>query len=183
MTRPSRSPLLVAVASIGLALGLAACQTGGAGSPSAVASAGTAAVVSVSRSAELGDFLVDPAGRTLYVFLNDAPGTSACSDECATNWPPATIGADQSPAGSGVTAELGTLAREDGSRQLTLDGWPLYRYAGDARPGDATGEGVGGVWFVARPDGRVASESDAPSAAPSAAASPDGSGTYDPYDY
>jgi len=182
MNRPSRT---LAMAAIGLALLLAACQTGGAGSPSPVASAATDdAVVEVSSTADLGDFIVDAQGRTMYVFLNDTSGASACDAECATNWPPATVEEGTAlAAGNGVTAELGTLERDDGTVQLTLDGWPLYQYAGDAAPGDATGEGVGGVWFVARADGSVPSPSGEASAAPSADASADDSGGYDPRDY
>lgn len=169
MTRPFRTRVPAALASIGLALALAACQTGGAGSPSAVTSAGTdGAAVAVSSSADLGEFVVDADGRTLYVFLNDSPGTSACSAECAANWPPATVDGTSPSAGEGVTAELGTLERDDGGLQLTLEGWPLYRYAGDAAAGDTTGEGVGGVWFVARPDGTVATPGTEPSAESSA---------------
>lgn len=179
MNRPSRIPV-PAMLGVGLAVVLAACQIGNAGSPSVVGSAGAGAVVEISSSTGLGEHLVDAEGRTLYVFLNDSPGTSVCEAECATNWPPATV-EEGTPftAGEGVTAELGTLARDDGSRQLTLAGWPLYRFAGDAAPGDATGEGVGGVWFVARADGRLPEAS----AAPSADASADESGGYDPYDY
>jgi predicted lipoprotein with Yx(FWY)xxD motif len=175
MNRPSRTPVPAALASIGLALALAACQTGGAGSPSAVSSAGTDdAAVAVSSSGDLGDFVVDADGRTLYIFLNDSPGTSACSAECAADWPPATVDGTSPSAGEGVTAELGTLERDDGSLQLTLDGWPLYRYAGDAAAGDTSGEGVGGVWFVGRPDGTVATPGTEPSADASAAESDEG---------
>lgn len=53
--------------------------------------------------------------------------------------------------------ELGTIQRDDGSTQVTLNGWPLYYFAADAAPGDANGEGVAGAWFVARPDGRTPS--------------------------
>ena len=70
------------------------------------------------------------------------------------------------------------MEREDGSLQLTLDGWPLYRYAGDTAAGDTTGEGVGGVWFVARPDGTVATPGTEPSAGASAEES-DGGGYRD----
>lgn len=173
-----RSPAALAVAA--LAVLLVACQAGGAGSPSAATSAGAAALVTVTESGEVGTHLVDADGRSLYVFLDDSPGTSACEGPCLDAWPPAAVQEGTSlVAGDGVTAELGTLEREDGTLQLTLDGWPLYRYAADADPGQATGEGVGGVWFVARADGSV--PSPPASARPSAKAS-DG-GTYDPYDY
>lgn len=185
MTRTSPSLFPVALGSIGLALALAACQSGGAGSPSAAGSPGTnGAVVAVGSAGEVGEVVVDAEGRTLYVFLNDSPGTSACTDDCAAAWPPATVAEDATlAAGDGVTAGLGTLERDDGTLQLTLDGWPLYRYAADTAPGDANGEGVNGVWFVARPDGTVAEPHESSSAEPSAGASADGSGTYDPYDY
>lgn len=168
-----------ALAAAALAVLLVACQAGGAGSPSAASSAGAAALVTVAESGDVGTHLVDAEGRTLYVFLDDSPGTSACEGPCLDAWPPATVDAGASLAtGDGVTAELGTLEREDGSLQLTLDGWPLYRYAADADPGQVTGEGVGGVWFVARADGSVPS----PSASAQPSAKPSG-GTYDPYDY
>jgi len=53
-------------------------------------------------------------------------------------------------------ALLGTIKRADGTVQLTLHGWPLYRCAGDSAPGDVNGEGVGGVWFAVRPTGAKA---------------------------
>ncbi|WP_247685619.1 hypothetical protein [Micromonospora sp. C31] len=50
--------------------------------------------------------------------------------------------------------KVGTVTRQDGTRRLTLDGWPLYRYVGDGKPGQWKGQGVGGTWFVVAPDGR-----------------------------
>ena len=61
-----------------------------------------------------------------------------------------------------MTGTLATFARKDGTLQVTVNGRPLYYYAGDAKAGDTTGQGVGGKWFVATPDGTL------PSAAPSA---------------
>jgi hypothetical protein len=87
----------------------------------------------------------------------------------------------QDPAGGdGVTGEISTLERDDGTLQLTIEGWPLYLYAADAEAGDTTGEGVGGVWFVARPDGSLPDGASDASAEPSA----DGSmGDENPDDY
>ena len=63
-----------------------------------------------------------------------------------------TVGAPE--AGSGVTGELlGTTERQDGSTQVTYDDRPLYYFAFDERPGDATGQNSGGVWFVLSPAG------------------------------
>lgn len=53
-------------------------------------------------------------------------------------------------------ALIGSVTRDDGSKQLTIAGWPMYRYAEDKKPGDANGQGVGGTWFAAAPDGKKA---------------------------
>jgi predicted lipoprotein with Yx(FWY)xxD motif len=85
-------------------------------------------------------------GMTVYTFKMDSAGVSNCYDDCATNWPPFTAGAAAKAEG-----DLGIIERTDGSRQWTLNGMPLYFWAGDAAKGDASGDGVGGVWDVVRP--------------------------------
>jgi predicted lipoprotein with Yx(FWY)xxD motif len=188
--RPSR-PLPGVAAAVLLSVMVAACQGNGAGSPSAAGGEGPEGpLLEVTQGGELGARVVDADGRSLYVFLDDSPGESACSGGCAESWPPATVGEGASlQAGERVTGEVGTIEREDGTLQLTLEGWPLYRYAADGAPGDATGEGVGGVWFVARPDGSLPAASASPGASAaaseeaSAEPSADDSGSYDPYDY
>ncbi|MDP3062075.1 MAG: cupredoxin domain-containing protein, partial [Chloroflexota bacterium] len=55
----------------------------------------------------------------------------------------------------GATASLlGTTKRKDGSTQVTYNGWPLYYWWKDAKPGDTLGQNVGKVWFVVAPDGK-----------------------------
>ncbi len=108
--------------------------------------------LAVSRSDELGDFLVGPNGMTLYTFKNDQPGVSNCVDQCAINWPPLTVGSSQEPtAAEGVTGAIGVIERADGSRQVTYNGMPLYYWINDVVPGDTTGHNVREVWFVAQP--------------------------------
>src|SRR5512145_1420876 len=86
-----------------------------------------AATVSLGNNADLGDFLVGPNGMTLYLFTKDAPGVSNCSGDCATNWPPLTVGEDEQPTlAAGIPGLVGVIAREDGTRQVTFNGWPLY---------------------------------------------------------
>jgi len=120
------------------------------------------ATVAVSDT-DLGEILVDADGLTAYVFLSDEQdsGESTCYDDCEASWPP--VVADGEPvAGDGVDDSLlGTIEREDGSTQVTYDGWPLYLFASDAAAGDVNGQGVGGVWFVVGPDGK-AIEDEAP---------------------
>lgn len=170
MFRTRRTTITIAVAAATLVL--AACQAG-SGSPLSSASlaatpgasmaeptAGTsqapaAGTVAVAASATLDDYLTDADGRTLYIFLNDSPGVTSCFDSCLQSWPAFTLESGTPTGGDGITGTLGTIQRDDGSTQVTLEGWPLYHYAADATPGDVNGQGVGNVWFVARPDGSV----------------------------
>lgn len=110
------------------------------------------ATVYISHNTELGSVLVGPTGNTLYRFINDEPGVSNCYDQCATNWPPLTVGENDRVAGAaGVEGELGIIDREDGRRQVTYNGMPLYFFAEDEAAGDTNGQGVGDVWAVVAP--------------------------------
>jgi predicted lipoprotein with Yx(FWY)xxD motif len=116
-----------------------------------------AATVEVSESAEFGPILVDGEGMSLYLFTNDTQnsGTSTCADDCLAEWPP--LLSDGDPvAGEGVDAAmLGTITRDDGTTQVTYNGWPLYYFADDTAPGDTNGQGLGDVWFLVTPDGEA----------------------------
>jgi predicted lipoprotein with Yx(FWY)xxD motif len=144
-------------------LALAACggnDNGGAGTaateaPTTTAQAANGATVAVAKS-KLGDILVDGDGRTLYAFTKDKGDQSACSGQCATNWPALT---GPATAGTGVQASLlSTSMRANGDTQVTYGGRPLYHFAGDAKPGDTNGQGVGSVWFVLTADGQLVKE-------------------------
>jgi len=84
-------------------------------------------------------------GMTLYTFRNDAKNKSNCYDSCADAWPPFTASASAKSEG-----DLSVIKRKDGSLQWAMNGQPLYFWQGDSEPGDATGDGVGGVWDVAK---------------------------------
>jgi predicted lipoprotein with Yx(FWY)xxD motif len=104
----------------------------------------------------LGDFLVDANYRTLYVFRGDYPGypaASHCTGECATNWPPYLAQQGSPTMEAGLVGLLRVITRPDGARQITVNGWPLYYFAGDHNPGDANGDGVNNNWFVIRLNG------------------------------
>jgi predicted lipoprotein with Yx(FWY)xxD motif len=112
------------------------------------------ATLAVAES-PLGPIVTDDAGVTLYVFTNDTGGESTCYDQCAANWP-ALEATGEPAAGEGITGELGTTERTDGTRQVTFAGMPLYYFTPDAgEAGSTKGQGVGGVWFVVGPDGTV----------------------------
>ncbi len=112
-----------------------------------LAQAVDAPTVMVAKSAKLGSILTDSKGMTLYAFKKDKPGESACVDNCAKNWPPLTIAEGTQPmAGSGIPGKLGQIERKDDTYQVTYNGMPLYHFAGDSKPGDTNGQGMGGVW-------------------------------------
>lgn len=126
--------------------------TKGSGAPGTPGTGGTVALGKTS----LGKVLVGPDGRTVYRYDPDHGGASTCYDACATAWPPV---AGPVTAGAGVSAaRLGSVDRKDGTAQATYGGWPLYYFAGDTAPGQATGQASGGVWWAldgaGRPVGR-----------------------------
>jgi len=104
--------------------------------------------VAVTQSDGLGSFLVDENGMSLYAFKKDTPGISNCYNSCANNWPPL-LTDDVPVAGEGVDAGLlGTTERNDGTTQVTYNGWPLYYFKSDSKAGDLNGQGINNVWYV-----------------------------------
>ena len=107
------------------------------------------ATVNVADVGTYGSVLVNGDGMPLYVFSLDTAGTSACMDDCATEWMP--LASQGSPvAGTGVDASLlGTITRDDGTMQVTYNSHPLYTFASDTGAGDAAGQNMqdnGGTW-------------------------------------
>jgi predicted lipoprotein with Yx(FWY)xxD motif len=148
-------------------------------SPVANSGSGLDAALRTTSNSSLGTIVVDGSGRTLYRFDKDSasPPTSNCTGACAQLWPPILVGTQITLSGINRSL-LGTIKRSDGAVQLTLNGWPLYRYAGDSAPGQTNGEGVGGVWFAVRPTGAKAlSASSGTGAATSGASGTGGSST------
>lgn len=137
---------------IALVLVAAGCSTADSGTDEGTSeSPPEVTAVVTAAEAELGTILVDGDGKTLYLFTPDEGGDSSCYDACAANWPPL-IGSVS--AGEGVDGSmLGETERTDGSTQATYGGWPLYYFAGDASPGDTSGQGVNAVWYVVSPAG------------------------------
>ena len=115
---------------------------------------GSDAALEVART-RLGRILVDARGRTLYVFTKDRAGHSACVAGCTRVWPPA-LATGRMQLGPGVrAAKVTTMRRRDGRRQLVYNGHPLYSLISDTAPGQASGQGFEGSWFVVSPAGRA----------------------------
>ena len=161
--RASR-PLVGAAGLLAAGLLLAACG-GGSGYGSASSSSNSPGTTSVAQGAvgqsvhtgrtDFGKVLVDANGKTLYAFAADSPGKSNCTDTCLQYWPAAKASGTISHS-SDVTAKLATIKRSDGTTQLTVNGWPVYTYAADSGPGQASGQGEdlsGGKWWVIAPSG------------------------------
>jgi len=161
------------------ALGLSAC--GGASSygssstplaPAAGNQSGTPAAAASSSAVKVADVgsvgkvLTDPKGMTLYIRKSDPAGGSSCTGTCATTWPPLTSTVASPVKPDGLTGDLGTFTRDDGTKQIAYNGQALYGYSGDKAPGDATGQGIGGVWFAAS-----AESGSAPTAPPTTSGS------------
>jgi predicted lipoprotein with Yx(FWY)xxD motif len=181
MTR-TRTATLVAGAAAAL-MTLSACSGGGYGSGAAPASQPQSVNQEVSQAGgvklavaqvgNLGQVVTDQNGLTLYRFDKDKaakPSASNCNGACAEMWPPA-LGDSANLQLQGVDAALvGAVTRTDGTKQLTLNGWPLYTYAKDTAAGEAKGQGVGKTWFAVTPQGKKAQAPAVSSSAPSGSA-------------
>lgn len=156
-----RGPALTALAA--LALSLTAC---GSGSQTPAASGNGAApqanpadlsqvtLLAVAESSQVGWHVTDGDGLPLYRYDKDTPkpAKSNCEGECANAWKPVKV--DNDPMAAGVDPGLlGTVTRSDGTKQLTIAGWPMYTSNEDKTAGDLKGQAKGGVWFATAPNG------------------------------
>jgi len=105
--------------------------------------------VGVAYKSGVGFFLVNGSGMTLYYRStdNNSNGTSTCTGTCVQNWPIFYTKNLTLPPGLNATS-FKVVTRADGKQQLTYDGWPLYFFAGDHKPGDVNGQGIQGIWFA-----------------------------------
>ena len=109
--------------------------------------------IEVSQNKTWGPTLTLKDGDTLYRLTKDAPNKSDCSGTCATIWVPVLLATGQkAPVGIGV-AHLGSFVRAGGARQVTYEGIPLYRFTGDKRAGQVTGnvKDTWGQWWSINP--------------------------------
>lgn len=118
--------------------------------------------VDVAYNQRYGAILTDGEGYSLYLYtvdeVSETGSISNCTGICTSNWPPVLV--DELPkVAEGVDASLlGTIEREDGTVQLTYNGWPLYRSNRDSNPGQILGQRLGNVFFLVSPSGRPVTE-------------------------
>lgn len=166
--------LSVGLAVLALAASLTACGGGTGTTPTTAAPAttaaespattasetatatATAAVDLMTASSAKGDIVVDGKGMSVYYFTKDVKdsGKSNCTGDCLVAWPPVLTTSD-TPKVEGVTGKVGTIDTPDGKKQVTIEGMPVYLWEKDKAPGDITGQGVGKVWYLVAPDGKM----------------------------
>ena len=119
--------------------------------PTPSPSPAAAPVVLAQSVGTMGTILVAASNsHTVYTFDSDSPGASKCNGGCASTWPPLSIASGMTPTGGpGVTGQLGTITRTDGSLQVTYKGLPLYFFHSDANAGDTKGNYTG--WSLVKP--------------------------------
>ena len=106
--------------------------------------------VKVMQKEELGNFLAAGDGMTLYYYTKDEKSISHCIEGCAANWPPFYV--DPSLVVEGCeSSDFATITRDDGRKQTTYKGRPLYHFINDKYPSDTLGQGIGEVWFIVTP--------------------------------
>jgi predicted lipoprotein with Yx(FWY)xxD motif len=138
---------------------------GGSGGETSTASAetkpaasggGADGIVAAAKAGDLGTVLVNSEGLTLYDFHKDKGGTSSCYGACASAWPPLLTEGNPQAQGAAQRSMLGTTKRQDGTLQVTYNGWPLYTYVADQAPGEANGNDIdqfGAEWYALQPNG------------------------------
>ncbi|GGA35480.1 cupredoxin domain-containing protein [Paenibacillus physcomitrellae] len=104
----------------------------------------------LGANAELGKYLTDSEGRTLYYLTQDMPQMSVCDGPCLVAWP--AFDASGSLPSLLKEQDFGSITRPDGSKQATFKGYPLYYFINDKNHGNTTGQNVENVWFVVNPE-------------------------------
>lgn len=149
-------------AACGTAAGSTTAGSTPAGTPASNGSA-TATVIE-SHAGSAGSFLTNSSGRALYLWAADSMNKSTCSGACAGAWPPVTAMGKVTAADGAKAADLGTITRSDGSKQVTYSGHPLYYFAGDSGAGQTNGQGsdsFGAKWWLVAPGGTKITVADA----------------------
>jgi predicted lipoprotein with Yx(FWY)xxD motif len=158
LTSKARMRVRGVVALLGATVVVAGCGSSGSSSSSAAGNPGpsSSGVAIKTAKGPDGTYLIGPSGRALYLWVADKGGTSVCSGACATIWPPLTTKVAPTASGGVKAADLGTITRSDGTKQVTYKDHPLYYYVTDSTPGQLTGQGsnsFGAKWWLVAPSG------------------------------
>lgn len=128
-------------------------STGSPSSGSGTTTTTVSATVSTHQATVGGNLetvLTDAQGLTLYYLTTDTASSSTCTGSCASIWPPLLLASGTPTLASAISGTL-TVIQDPNGRQVAYNGHPLYTYSGDAKPGEANGQGLLGTWYVATP--------------------------------
>jgi predicted lipoprotein with Yx(FWY)xxD motif len=168
MFAPTNAKLPVAAAVCAAAL-LAGCGGGSSASGTGSAPRAPGSVTIKTVTGRDGTYLADGSGRVVYMWLGDDASKSNCSGQCADGWPPVLTRTAPRAAGGARSANLGTIPRSDGGRQVTYKGHPLYYFVVDTGPGTTKGQGsdsFGARWWLVAPSGAAITVNGSSSVAP-----------------
>jgi predicted lipoprotein with Yx(FWY)xxD motif len=179
---PVKLGVPVAAGLLAAACGTAAGSTGGgstaAGTPAS--SGSTTATVIESHAGSAGAFLTNSSGRAVYLWTADGMNKSTARGPVLGAWPPVTTKGHVTAANGAKAADLGTITRSDGSKQVTYLGHPLYYFAGDSGSGQTNGQGSNGFgakwWLVAPAGTKITAADSAAGAGSSSSTAPASSG-------
>lgn len=155
---PVAAGLLAAACSS--AAGTSAGSTPASGGTSGGSGTGT---VIETHAGSGGTFLTDGSGRAVYLWVKDGMNKSTCTGACAGAWPPVMDQGKLTASGSAKAADLGTISRPGGGKQVTYDGHALYYFAGDSGAGQTSGQGsdsFGAKWWLVAPSGTQITATD-----------------------
>jgi predicted lipoprotein with Yx(FWY)xxD motif len=169
-----------------VAAGLLAAACGSAAGPAtgSAASGGTsgapaAGTVIESHAGSGGTFLTDGSGRAVYLFSADGMNKATCSGACTSLWPPVTAKGQLTGSGGAKAADLSTISRPGGGKQVTYHGHALYYFSGDSGPGQTSGQGLddfGAKWWLVAPTGAQITAADSATGSSSSTAPASGGG-------
>ncbi|MFJ1607978.1 hypothetical protein ACIOHS_32040 [Streptomyces sp. NPDC088253] len=113
----------------------------------------TTTMVTAQAVKGVGSVVTDDKGMTLYRYDRDqaTPSKWTCAGECTKTWMPVIV--QDSVQTKGVEKSLLGTVHRNGMKQLTLGGWPLYRYTGDTQAGQTNGQAKGNLWYAVTPSG------------------------------
>lgn len=160
-----RKTIIAALLCFTLAVGVSACSDDDNSSATTTTTSKASSTTSNTdlsgnvnvSSSKFGDILVDKNGMTLYAYEKDTDNESTCNEVCADAWPPLT---GELSAGDGVDeSKLSEITRDDGSKQISYNGHPLYLWQGDSKAGDITGQDVED-FYVISPEGKIIEDED-----------------------
>lgn len=108
--------------------------------------------IKIEEKDGIGKYFTDSDGKTLYWYKKDSSGKSSCNGPCLEKWTIYYREAVSAPKGI-KAEEFGTVIREDGKKQTTFRGYPLYYCVNDIAAGDINRQkGDNIVGLVINPD-------------------------------